>query len=109
MSTSGRVCFTLQVRPDRLEEYRERHRSVWPEMQDALRTAGWRDYSLHLRDDGLLVGILTCADFPAAREAMERTDVNARWQAEMRDFFVDLDGRDPDAAMAPLPEIFHLS
>ena len=32
----------LQVRPDRLAEYRERHRAVWPEMLAALREAGWR-------------------------------------------------------------------
>jgi L-rhamnose mutarotase len=28
-----RVCFVLQVKPDRLDEYRERHRNVWPDMQ----------------------------------------------------------------------------
>ena len=32
-----RVCFVLQVKPERLEEYKERHRTVWPEMQAALR------------------------------------------------------------------------
>jgi hypothetical protein len=36
-----RVCFVLQVRPARLEEYKQRHRSVWPEMQAALRETGW--------------------------------------------------------------------
>ena len=35
-----RVCFLLRVRPDRLEEYRERHRAVWPEMLEALRDDG---------------------------------------------------------------------
>ena len=45
-----RVCFQLHVRPERLDEYRERHRAVWPEMLDALREAGWSNYSLFLRD-----------------------------------------------------------
>ncbi|HTF12273.1 MAG TPA: L-rhamnose mutarotase [Asanoa sp.] len=49
-----RICFTLQVRPDRLDEYRRRHATVWPDMRAALRAAGWHDYSLFLRDDGLL-------------------------------------------------------
>jgi L-rhamnose mutarotase len=48
-----RVCFLLHVRPERLAEYRERHSGVWPEMLDALRDAGWSNYSLFLRDDGL--------------------------------------------------------
>ena len=29
-----RVCFILQVKPERIEEYKERHRRVWPEMGD---------------------------------------------------------------------------
>ena len=41
-----RVCFELRVRADRLDEYRERHRAVWPEMLAALREAGWTNYSL---------------------------------------------------------------
>ncbi|MEV5409176.1 L-rhamnose mutarotase [Thermopolyspora sp. NPDC052614] len=102
-----RVCFLLKVRPDRLDEYRERHTAVWPQMLDALRETGWRNYSLFLRDDGLLVGYLETDDFKAAREAMAATEVNARWQAEMAPFFEDLDGR-PDEGMVALTEVFHL-
>jgi L-rhamnose mutarotase len=35
-----RVCFLARVQPDRLDEYRERHKSVWPEMREALAKAG---------------------------------------------------------------------
>jgi L-rhamnose mutarotase len=103
-----RVCFLLKVRQDRLEEYRRRHEAVWPDMLAALREAGWHNYSLFLRDDGLLVGYLETDDFRAAQEAMERTEVNARWQAEMAPFFEGLDGR-PDEGMTPLAELFHLA
>lgn len=103
-----RVCFLLKVRPEKMAEYRERHREVWPEMRAALAEAGWHNYSLFLREDGLLVGYLETEDFEAARAAMEATEINARWQAEMAPFFESLDGQAPDAAMRPLPEIFHL-
>ncbi|MFC5824540.1 L-rhamnose mutarotase [Nonomuraea insulae] len=102
-----RVCFLLKVRPERLAEYRERHRAVWPEMREALSRTGWHNYSLFLRDDGLLVGYLETDDFEAAQKAMAETEVNARWQAEMAPFFEDLDGR-PDEGMTPLTEVFHL-
>jgi L-rhamnose mutarotase len=102
-----RVCFLARVRPSRLEEYRARHEAVWPEMRDALRATGWGNYSLFLRDDGLLVGYLETEDFEQARAAMAGTEVNERWQREMAPFF-ELDGSAPDAAMTPLPEIFHL-
>ena len=62
-----RVCFTLQVRPERLDEYKEKHRTVWPEMQQALRETGWNNYSLFLREDGVLVGYLETEDFERAR------------------------------------------
>jgi L-rhamnose mutarotase len=92
---SERVCFTLSVRPDRLVEYRARHREVWPDMLDALRRSGWRDYSLFLREDGLLIGYLETEDFAAALRAMEGEDVNARWQADMQQFFELPSGRAP--------------
>jgi L-rhamnose mutarotase len=103
-----RYCFLLQVRPDRLAEYRERHRAVWPEMLAALRDTGWRNYSLHLREDGLLVGYVEADDLAAAQRAMAGTEVNARWQAEMAPFFAGLDGRAPDEGFLVLEEIFHL-
>ena len=103
-----RVCFLLRVRSDRLLEYRERHRAVWPEMLDALRGAGWRNYSLFLDDDGLLVGYLETDDFEAALRGMDVTDVNARWQAEMAPFFELPEGARPDTGLRRLEEVFHL-
>jgi hypothetical protein len=41
----GRYCCCLQVAPDRLAEYADRHRRVWPEMQAALRQTGWGNCS----------------------------------------------------------------
>lgn len=103
-----RVCFQLQVRPDRLEEYRTRHAAVWPEMLRALHETGWHNYSLFLREDGLLVGYFETHDLDAAREGMAATEVNARWQAEMAEFFAELDDRTPDQGFLVLDEVFHL-
>jgi L-rhamnose mutarotase len=102
-----RICFLLRVKPDRLGEYRARHRAVWPEMQAALRETGWGNYTLFLREDGLLVGYVETPDFQAARAGMAAREVNERWQREMAEFF-DLGGEHADRAMQPLEEIFHL-
>ena len=99
-----RVCFLLQVRRDRLDEYRRRHRAVWPEMLDSLHAAGWRNYSLFLREDGLLVGYLETDDFEAAQRAMAQTEVNDRWQRDMARFF---DAR-ADQTLERLEEVFHV-
>jgi L-rhamnose mutarotase len=97
-----RVCFQLHVRPERIAEYRERHRAVWPEMLAALSAAGWTNYSLFLRPDGLLIGYVETEDFDAATAAMEATDVNTRWQAEMAPFFSQ------ELSFERLEEVFHL-
>ncbi len=102
-----RVCFCLQVRPEKLDEYKARHHQVWPEMLAALRETGWRNYSLFLRADGLLIGYLETDDFHKAVQGMQSHEVNKRWQKEMTPFFSSLDGA-PDASMRPLEEIFHL-
>ena len=103
-----RVCFLLKVKPDRLEEYKERHRAVWPEMLQALRETGWHNYSLFLRDDGLLVGYLETPDFEKARAGMATREVNARWQRDMAPFFEALGARRPDEGLLRLEEVFHL-
>jgi len=103
-----RICFILQVKKERLNEYKERHRSVWPEMKNALRETGWHNYSLFLRPDGLLVGYLETDDFERARAGMAGLDVNKRWQSEMAEFFVQPEGLLPDEAMKPLEEVFHV-
>jgi L-rhamnose mutarotase len=103
-----RVCFVLQVRPSRLAEYKERHKTVWPEMQQALRETGWGNYSLFLRPDGMLIGYVETDDFEKARVGMAAREVNARWQAEMAEFFPNPPGVKPDEAMTPLEEVFHL-
>ncbi len=104
-----RVCFLLRVRADRLDEYKARHRAVWPEMLEALAAAGWTNYSLFLGPDGLLVGYVEAEDFAAAQAAMEATDVNARWQAEMAELFALPSGERPDTGFVRLEEIFHLA
>ena len=102
-----RYCFQLQVDPSRMTEYVERHQSVWPEMQDALRATGWRNYSLFLRSDGLLIGYVEADDLTASQAAMAALDVNTRWQAEMAGFFTG--GGPNDEGFPLLTEVFHLS
>jgi len=103
-----RICFCLQVKKDRLEEYKSRHQSVWPEMLEALHKAGWHNYSLFLRDDGMLIGYVETPDFNRAIEQMRVTDVNRRWQAEMAGYFEGVPGRNADEQMKPLPQVFYL-
>ena len=102
-----RVGFQLQVRPELLDEYLERHSPVWPEMLAEIAAAGRRDYSLFLAPGGVLFGYYETDDDAAAQAYLAASEVAARWEAEMAQFFVGLEGR-PDQAATPLTEVFHL-
>jgi L-rhamnose mutarotase len=102
-----RIGFQFKVRRDRLPEYREHHKNVWPEMLEALRETGWHNYTLFMREDGLIFGYFeTDQDLGAAQAKMAATEVNTRWQEFMSEF-MDANAR-PDETFVELEEYFHL-
>lgn len=104
-----RVGFILKVKSQLLEEYKEHHKDVWPEMLNALRRTGWHNYSLFLRKDGTLFGYFeTPESLQAAVAGMSQEEVNARWQKMMEPYFESLEGSRPDEMMQELEEVFHL-
>jgi L-rhamnose mutarotase len=104
-----RVAFLLKVKPEKLDEYKQQHQQVWPEMLEALRAAGWHNYSLFVRPDGLLFGYVeTPAGLAAAQAQMAATEVNRRWQEFMAPYFESPDGSRADEMLLELDEVFHL-
>ena len=104
-----RIGFILKVKQDLIDDYKEHHRHVWPEMLQALREAGWHNYSLFMRGDGLLFGYFETPDsLEAAQAAMEDTNVNMRWQEMMSPYFELPPDARPDQMLVELDEVFHL-
>ena len=104
-----RVGFMLKVKKHLVEEYKEHHKNVWPDMLEALSQAGWHNYSLFLRDDGTLFGYFeTPESLEAAQVAMAATEVNGRWQDKMSAYFDIAEGAHADELFIELEEVFHL-
>lgn len=103
-----RVGFMLKVKPEMIEEYKRRHREVWPDMLAALRETGWHNYSIYMREDGTLFFYVETPDFQAALDGMAKKEVNARWQTEMAPFFENMSGAHADQSFIILEEVFHL-
>ncbi len=99
-----RSAFVLKVRPERIDEYVEAHREVWPELLDALRAAGIRNYSI-FRAGNEMFGYFECDDLEAAGRYLDAQDVNSRWQDHMAEL---LEERVPDSGPPPLQEVFRL-
>ncbi len=104
-----RVGFVTHVAPEHIAEYVERHRAVWPEMQDALRRTGWGNYSLFISPDGTLFGYVeTPEGLATAQAGMAAEEVNARWQASVQHLFEGIGDQTADESFLELIEVFHL-
>jgi L-rhamnose mutarotase len=99
-----RSAFVLSIRPERVEEYVEAHRRVWPEMLQALREAGIRNYTI-FRAGNEVFGYFESHDLASSAAYLDAQDVSTRWQDAMAEL---LEERVPDAGPPPLQEIFRL-
>jgi L-rhamnose mutarotase len=99
-----RAAFVLHVKPEKIDEYIEAHAHVWPEMLQALRDAGFRNYSI-FRSGTDVFGYFECDDLDRAAAYMEAQEVNTRWQDAMAEL---LEERVPDEGPPALEEIFRL-
>jgi L-rhamnose mutarotase len=99
-----RTAFVLRVRPERLDEYVEAHRAVWPELLEALKGAGIRNYTI-FRDGNRMFGYFEADDLDSAGRYLAEQEVVTRWQDAMAEL---LEERVPDEGPPPLEEIFRL-
>jgi L-rhamnose mutarotase len=99
-----RTAFVLRVRPEKVEEYVRAHREVWPEMLDAIRGAGIRNYTI-FRDGNQMFGYFEADDLDAAQRYLAEQNISTRWQDAMAEL---LELRVPDQGPPPLEEVFRL-
>jgi L-rhamnose mutarotase len=99
-----RSGFVLHVRPERIDDYLAAHRDVWPEMLDALRAAGLRNYTI-FRDGNSVFGYFEADDLEAAARHLAGEEVNTRWQDAMAELLED---RVPDGGPPELEQIFRM-
>jgi L-rhamnose mutarotase len=99
-----RTAFRLRVRPDRIDDYVAAHAEVWPEMLEALRAAGIRNYTI-FRSGSDVFGYFEADDLAAAALHMESQEVSTRWQDAMAEL---LEERVPDGGPDALTPIFRL-
>ena len=71
-------AWVLEVRPGYEDEYKKRHDEIWPEMLEALRKAGIRNYNI-FRHGLTLFGYFETDDLEASIKAISADPVNAKW------------------------------
>jgi L-rhamnose mutarotase len=87
----AQYAWILEVRPGYEEEYVRRHQEMWPEMVEALREAGIRNYSI-FRHGLTLFGYFETDDIEKTREYLADSETNQRWSEWMDPIMkVDID------------------
>tara|TARA_B110000438_G_scaffold290615_1_gene326540 strand:- start:723 stop:1046 length:324 start_codon:yes stop_codon:yes gene_type:complete len=104
-----RVGFILKVREDLIEEYKDLHMNVWPEMKQALKKSGWHNYSLFMSKNGMIFGYFEATkSFYDSLKNMNNEEINTKWQNLMSPYFEIPKTANPDQSMIELEEVFHL-
>lgn len=75
----------VKIKDDCVEQYREYHRNVWPELEKAYKEAGIMQLSCFMDGSALLVYLECEKDlYAASRDALAENEVEVRWQALMK-------------------------
>ncbi|MBW2282799.1 MAG: L-rhamnose mutarotase [Deltaproteobacteria bacterium] len=104
-----RVAMVIDVKPEKLEEYRELHAAVWPDVLAALRRNGVRNYSIFLKDCTLF-GYLEFEgdDYEAAMARVADDEATQRWWKLTEPCQQPWPGRSPNEWWADMEEVFHV-
>ena len=105
----NRVGFQMQVKKGKIERYKEVHRTVWPEVLEAITRTGWSRYSLFMNDDGLVFGYFeTPNDLQTAISGFLAEEAASRWAKANGELLEMPEGGDPRDLLMELEEVFHL-
>jgi len=87
-------------------EYQKRHKAIWPELQNLLRSNGISEYSIFLDDaTGTLISVLEVEN-PENLDNLAQHPIMRKWW----DYMKDIMESNPDSSPVsiPLKELFYL-
>jgi L-rhamnose mutarotase len=104
-----RYGMVIGVRPEKLEEYKRLHASVWPEIIRLLNEAHVRNYTIFQKDE-LLFGYLEYhgSDIAADFARMNSEPIVKEWYRHCSPCQVPLASRQEGEWWAEMDEVFHM-
>ena len=101
-----RKAFVMSVDPKFHEEYEKRHRPIWKELQDTLRSHGVHNYSIHLDESTHQLFGYAEIESEERWAAIAKTEICQKWWQYMKDVMPS----NPDGSPISknLREVFYL-
>jgi L-rhamnose mutarotase len=102
-----RVALHTRLKPGAEEAYETAHQSVPPDLVDAIRGAGAREWTIW-RSGLDLFHVLECEDYARLLSSLEELPVNIAWQTRMAELLDTVHDYSPPGAGAGLPVVWQL-
>jgi len=104
-----RYGWVIQVKPEKLEEYKDLHANPWPGVNDMLKQCNIQNYSIYYRD-GYLFSYLeyTGSDFEADMEKMAQDSLTQEWWKLTDPCQEPVESAGEGVWWADMEEVFHL-
>jgi L-rhamnose mutarotase len=101
-----RLCFTFEIYPGTEAEYKKRHDEIWPELVEAIKDAGFSNYSLFRRGTTVVGYAEIEPDADTAFARLGPNEANQRWAKWFEEVIVSL--VDENGQLYRLDEVWHL-
>ncbi len=100
-----RAGYIARVKTEGIEEYKKYHADVWPDMREALKRAGFRQFTIFMRPNGVTFAYCEVEEsLSKAFENVEKEEVAGRWGEVMAPLLGDIEGE----GLIELEEVFNL-
>lgn len=99
----------IKLRPEKLQEYKQLHANVWPEVLKMITDCNIRNYSIYYKD-GYLFSYFeyTGSDYVADMEKMAADPITQKWWELTEPCQEGLESRAEGEWWAAMEEFFHL-
>ncbi len=104
-----RYGWVIQVKPEKLDYYKELHANPWPHVDKMLKECNIQNYSIYYRD-GLLFSYLeyTGSDFDLDMKKMAADSITQRWWKETDPCQQPVESAKEGIWWADMEEVYHL-
>lgn len=101
------IGFRMQLNEGQVQEYKQRHDDIWPDLVRLLKEAGISDYSIFLHEDTNSLFAVLRRTNDHTMDSLPLEPVMQRWWAHMADIMATGENNEP--VVEPLERLFHMA